>query len=45
MSTLAYGVITVGWPGVAFFRAASHFAAAWLAGSFLAPVQFGLEAT
>ena len=44
MSTLAYGVITVGWPGVTFLRAASQLAAALLAGSGVAPVQFGLAA-
>ncbi len=45
MSMLAYGVITVGWPGVTFLRAASQLAAALLAGSDGAPVQFGLAPT
>ena len=45
MSTLAYGVITVGWPGVTSLRAASQLAAALLAGSRVAPVQFGFEPT
>ena len=39
MSTLAYGVSTVGWPGVTFLSLASQFAAAVLAGWGAAPVQ------
>ena len=39
MSTLAYGVSTVGWSGVTFLSAASQRAAAVLAGWGAAPVQ------
>ena len=45
MSTLAYGVSTVGWPGVTFLSAASQFAAAVLAGFGAAPVQLGWPPT
>ena len=45
MSTLAYGVSTVGWPAVTFLSPASQLAAAVLAGSRLAPVQVGWPPT
>ena len=45
MSTLAYGVSTVGWSGVTFLSAASQLAAAVLAGSLAPPVQLGWPPT
>jgi len=45
MSTLAYGVSTVGWSGVTFLSSASQFAAAVLAGWYAAPVQLGWPPT
>ncbi len=43
MSTLAYGVITVCWPDVAFLRTESQLAAALLAGSDMAPKHVDVE--
>src|SRR6516165_6402307 len=45
MSTLAYGVSSVGWPVVTFLSPASQRAAAVLAGLRLAPVQVGWPPT